>query len=69
MFNQGRIFRVLAVEGAMKAIAFTGYHGLAGSDLQDGGLPSQDWNCDSSVSYNASTLINYGNMFLDKNTL
>ena len=35
--------KAVAVEVAIYAKALTGCHGLAGSDLQDGGVPSEDW--------------------------
>ena len=40
---------------------------MAGSSSQDWGGPSEDWNCCSSVFYNASTLLINGNMWLDTN--
>ena len=35
------LHQVIAVEGVVKTKALTGYSGLAGSDLQDGGVPSE----------------------------
>ena len=53
----------IAVEGAIKAKAQTGCHGLAGSDQQDRRVPPEHWNVAALFVCSAFTpLIVHGNV-------
>ena len=48
----------ITVEAAVTTKALTGCNGLAGSDLQDGGVPSECQEVAGLFSYNANTSLN-----------
>ena len=37
-------YKAIAIEGAIWPKPLTGYQGLAGSAMQDGGVPPEHWN-------------------------
>ena len=60
----------IAVEGPIKEKALIKCHGLAGSDPQDVGIPSEHWNVPALIYYNTFTLLSmYGNVCNETNKL